>query len=88
MDLRNSHSINIAVKTALDIADSMAHEYVTPEHLLMGLIRQEQFKLALLKSNVDYLELQAKLNRYLKDLDKKNDQYQMPIPSAQFTDMV
>lgn len=76
------------MKTALDIADSMAHEYVTPEHLLMGLIRQEQFKLALLKSNVDYLELQAKLNRYLKDLDKKNDQYQMPIPSAQFTDMV
>lgn len=88
MELRNSRSINIAVETALDIAVGMAHEYITPEHLLMGLIRQEQFRLALQKSSVDYNKLQAKLEKYLKDLDKKWDKYQVPVPSAQFTDMV
>lgn len=88
MELRNSHSINKAVETALDIAVSMAHEYIMPEHLLMGLIQQEPFKLALQKSRVDYNKLHARLTKYLKDQDKKFGKYQVPVPSAQFTDLV
>ena len=78
MELRNSHSINKAVETALDIAVSMAHEYIMPEHLLMGLIQQEPFKLALQKSRVDYNKLHARLTKYLKDQDKKFGKYQVP----------
>ena len=59
-----------SLRRALELADSHRHEYATLEHLLLSLT-EDPDALAVLKGcNVDVLQLQGELSRYLvEDLD-------------------
>ncbi len=65
-----TESFNEALAAALDTAKLYRHEYVTPEHILSALLRQEPFCIALEECMCNCRELQRHLNDYLKKIER------------------
>ena len=64
-----TESFNEALAAALDTAKLYRHEYVTPEHILSALLRQDPFCIALEECMCNSRELQRHLNEYLKKIE-------------------
>ena len=64
-----TESFNEALAAALNTAKLYRHEYVTPEHILSALLRQEPFCIALEECMCDSREIQSRLNEYLKKIE-------------------
>lgn len=84
MEIKYTKLFSKAIEGALSMAKSMAHEYVTPEHILFALCNFEQFAEAITIVGGSIDELKTKLNKYLQKLDKKSNQEEMPDMSYQF----
>ena len=61
-----TESFNEALAAALDTAKYYRHEYVTPEHILTALLRQEPFCIALEQCMCSSDELQRHMHEYLE----------------------
>ena len=64
-----TESFNEALAAALNTAKLYRHEYVTPEHILSALLRQEPFCIALEECMCDSIQIQSRLNEYFKKIE-------------------
>jgi len=62
--------IELVVNSAVELAKSYNHEYVTLEHLFAGLIRFEPFKNVLIKFGVDIEGMDTDVTEYLNKLNQ------------------
>ncbi len=65
-----TESFNEALAAALNTAKLYRHEYVTPEHVLAALLRQEPFCAALEECMCDCSVLQRQLNNYMRKIER------------------
>lgn len=84
--MENSKSMERVLQLAVNIANNMRHEYIMPEHLLMALLRQDDYQTALSRCDVDAMELMNEVTEWLGKQEQRADPFAMPMPSAQFSD--
>lgn len=84
--MENSKSMERVLQLAVNIANNMRHEYIMPEHLLMALLKQDDYQTALSRCNVDAMELMNEVTEWLGKQEQRADPFAMPMPSAQFSD--
>ena len=63
--MKQTYYCQKALNRARDLAESMRHEYITPEHILVGILVQQGFMMALDDVGADPEELSAALYDYL-----------------------
>lgn len=77
------------MRMAIESCDTWRHEFVTPEHVLLAVSRQEPFQVALLDINVDPEEFSAAIGEYLDSLDRVPEGVRYTIEgSHQFSEMM
>ena len=86
--MENSANVNDAMHIAATKASEMHHEYVTPEHLLYGLVQQDQFVAAMWEINVNEKDLQNKILDWLGGQESMGMTLTLPVPSIQFTEVL
>lgn len=86
--MNNSADVNDAMHIAATKASEMHHEYVTPEHLLYGLSMQDPFLAGVNEIGVGIDEVPKKLEQWLYSLEPMGKALTLPIPSAQFTEVL
>ena len=84
--MENSKSMERVLQLAVNIANNMRHEYIMPEHLLMALLKQDDYQTALSRCDVDAMELMNEVTEWLGKQEQRADLFAMPMPSAQFSD--
>ena len=84
--MENSKSMERVLQLAVNIANNMRHEYIMPEHLLMALLKQDDYQTALSRCDVDAMELMNEVTEWLGKQEQRADPFAMPMPSAQFSD--
>lgn len=84
--MENSKSMERVLQLAVNIANNMRHEYIMPEHLLMALLKQDDYQTALSRCDVDAMELMNEVTEWLGKQEQRADPFAMPLPSAQFSD--
>ena len=84
--MENSKSMERVLQLAVNIANNMRHEYIMPEHLLMALLKQDDYQTALGRCDVDAMELMNEVTEWLGKQEQRADLFAMPMPSAQFSD--
>ena len=57
--MKQTYYCQKALNRARDLAESMRHEYITPEHILVGILVQQGFMMALDDVGADHEELSA-----------------------------
>lgn len=84
-----SASMNAVVSAAATAATRMHHEFLTPEHLLFGMLEQDYFMEALTVCGADGDSMKEKVKEWLDELDTMEyTQLSFPIPSLQFSEMM
>lgn len=84
-----SASMNAVVNAAATAATRMHHEFLTPEHLLLGMLEQEYFVEALTVCGADGDSMKETVKEWLEKLDKVvYTGLSFPMPSMQFTEMM
>ena len=87
--MKNSNSTSAAIRLAIESCDTWHHEFVTPEHVLFAISRQEQFQDALLDINVDPEEFSTSVGEYLDSLERVPEGVRYTIEgSHQFSEMM
>ena len=86
--MENSGSIDNAIQTAINTVNRMHHEFLMPEHLLYGLVQQEDFKAALWQSDVNDECVKDELQEWLESQETHTTTHSMPLPSTQFTEVI
>lgn len=86
--MENSGSMDNAMQTAINTVNSLHHEYLMPEHLLYGLVQQEEFKAALWQIDVNDDDIRKELKEWLGSQDCIPETHSMPMPSMQFTETI
>lgn len=86
--MENSGSMDNAMQTAINTVNSLHHEYLMPEHLLYGLVQQEEFKAALWHIDVNDDDIRKELKEWLANQDCIPETHSMPMPSMQFTETI
>ena len=86
--MENSGSMDNAMQTAINLVSKMHHEFLMPEHLLYGLIQQEEFKAALWQIDVNDEEIKDELKEWLDVQECVTVGHTIPTPSMQFTEII
>lgn len=86
--MENSGSMDNAMQTAINMVSKMHHEYLMPEHLLYGLVQQEEFKAALWQIDVNDEDIKNELTEWLEDQECVSMARTIPTPSMQFTEII
>lgn len=64
-----SQYVYLAFHQTCDEVEEMHKEFITPEHLLLNISKQEMFQKAAQMCNVDITELQRELKKYVDEID-------------------
>ena len=87
--MKNSNSTSAAIRLAIESCDTWHHEFVTPEHVLFAISRQEQFQDALLDINVAPEAFSTSVGEYLDSLERVPEGVRYTIEgSHQFSEMM
>lgn len=79
---RAKHILNVASFKALE----MRHEFVTPEHVIIGLLNDETFITALYLCDIDYPDFVEELNNYITTLDRVPEGVEYELVTSSQTD--
>lgn len=78
-----------AILETMEIANSRRHEYITPEHFLMALLKQSKFIEALKTVDADYFSMARETADYLESLESlPEDEQYFNQPSCQWEEMM
>ena len=86
--MENSGSMDNAMQTAINLVSKMHHEFLMPEHLLYGLVQQEEFKAALWQIDVNDEDIKNELKEWLDVQECVTVGHTIPTPSMQFTEII
>ena len=88
--LQNSDNANLVLNDAVTSCKKYRHEFITPEHILEALLRQEAFAEAVRYINPEGLELLDKdIKTFLSGMESVPDQVEYEItPSAQTNELM
>lgn len=64
-----SQYVYLAFSQTCDEVEEMRKEFLTPEHLLLNISKQEMFQKAAQECGVDITELQSELKKYVDEID-------------------
>ena len=81
-----SEQLEIAIQNAFNLAKNNNHEFLTLEHLLVELCKDEEIKIFFNTQTIDYNSIVKDLNSYIKNKLKNIivDKSVKPLPSASF----
>lgn len=87
--MKNSNFAASAIKRAIEMCDTLCHEFVTPEHVLLAICEQVPFADAMIDCDADPYELKAEVAEYLgrQDTVPKGVKYAIE-GSEQFSQMM
>ena len=87
--MKNSNNTAAAIKQAIELCDSMRHEFVTPEHVLYALTDQLAFFYALTDIDINIESVQFPLREAFDKMERVPDGISYTIEgSEQFTQMM
>ena len=87
--MKNSNNTAAAIKQAIELCDSMRHEFVTPEHVLYALTDQLAFFYALTDIDINIESVQFPLKEAFDKMERVPDGISYTIEgSEQFTQMM
>ena len=87
--MKNSNNTAAAIKQAIELCDSMRHEFVTPEHVLYALTDQLAFFYALTEIDINIESVQFPLKEAFDKMERVPDGISYTIEgSEQFTQMM
>ena len=87
--MKNSNNTAAAIKQAIELCDSMRHEFVTPEHVLYALTDQLAFFYALTEIDINIESVQFPLREAFDKMERVPDGISYTIEgSEQFTQMM
>ena len=87
--MKNSNNTAAAIKQAIELCDSMRHEFVTPEHVLYALTNQLAFFYALTDIDINIESVQFPLREAFDKMERVPDGISYTIEgSEQFTQMM
>ena len=87
--MKNSNNTAAAIKQAIELCDSMRHEFVTPEHVLYALTDQLAFFYALTDIDINIESVQFPLKEVFDKMERVPDGISYTIEgSEQFTQMM
>lgn len=87
--MKNSNNTAAAIKQAIELCDSMRHEFVTPEHVLYALTDQLAFFYALTDIDINIESVQFPLKEAFDKMERVPDGMSYTIEgSEQFTQMM
>ncbi len=86
--IENSNKMNELMQEAINYACSMQHEYLTPEHLLLAMLDDDLFTQVLKACGANPVMMNRELLSFLEGMATKPHMKKMPMPSAQFTDIL
>jgi len=67
-DMQHNHEIEHIIEQAVQIAQSLKHEFVITEHLLLAMMRYEPFRKCLDSFGVEILQMEQEVVSYLESL--------------------
>ena len=87
--MNNSKFTARAIKRAIEMCDTLSHEFVTPEHVLLAISEQEPFADAAAECGIDLQVLQKQLRKYLSTMETVPEGVRYAIEgSEQFSQMM
>ena len=86
--MENSGSMDKAFQTAMKKVSEFHQEYLMPEHLLYGLVMQDDFQMALWKNNANDEDIRKELDEWLGAQEHKTEMPSAAIPSVQFSEVL
>ena len=87
--MKNSNNTAAAIKQAIELCDSMRHEFITPEHVLYALTDQLAFFYALTDIDINIESVQFPLREAFDKMERVPDGISYTIEgSEQFTQMM
>ena len=88
MEIRLNNDIQRAMSDAMSIAEHNRHEYLTPEHLLLSMLRITSLAV-IMKNYGDVKQLETDLTTFVESLEKTQNENQiMPELSAQMDSVI
>jgi ATP-dependent clp protease len=89
IEIYYSPELNEAFHDSFEIAQNRHHEYVTPEHFILALLRQEGFSAAIKAFGPNAAALSEKIDSYLGGMETlPSDDRKHPETSMQFRQML
>lgn len=86
--MENSGSMDKAFQTAMKKVSEFHQEYLMPEHLLYGLVMQDDFQMALWKNNANDEDIRKELDEWFGAQEHKTEMPSAAIPSVQFSEVL
>ena len=87
--INNSPDVNKVFTETVRLCQQYRHEFITPEHMLLVLLDQEQFAAALKDVMFDQRPLKKKLDDLLKEMERVPDDVKYaPTPSVQMDEVL
>lgn len=86
--MENSQKISELMQEAVFQACSMQHEYLMPEHLLLAMLEENDFKMAMTEMRLNWNTVNTQLLEFLNTLPKSSEESKAIKPSMQLTDVL